>query len=160
MSKRKIRTISLICIIFIVAVSLTGCSIVPTLNLTEEQSNLIAEYAAGKLIEYVKGHPGGLMKVEDIDRADVNPGMKKEEEQPSELPPLHSDGGPAPEQEALPEAPEAIADQPVDVPADQEALVDVPAEVESVPTQTIAQALGIEGAEVTYDHYEITSTYP
>ncbi len=138
---------------------MTGCNMIPTLNLTEEQSGLIAEYAAGKLVEYAKGHPGGLMVVDDIDRADVNPGMKKEEEPPAELPPLPADDGQGPADELPPEN-DIPTDQPDESLAEQEALVDVPAEVASVPTQSIAQALGLEGAEVTYDHYEVTASYP
>jgi len=139
--------------------TLGGCGIIPSLSLTEEQSSLIAEYAAGKLIEYAKGHPGGLMELDGIDRADVNPGMKKEEEPTDELPPLPADGTQEPVNEMPPEG-DVTSDQPVENPSDQEALVDAPAEVASVPMQSIAQALGIEGAEVTYDHYEVTSSYP
>jgi hypothetical protein len=81
MNKRVFRTISYICICAFMTTGLCGCALVPSLNLTEEQSTLIAEYAAGKLIEYAKGHPGGLMTtVEDIDLTEVNPGLKKEEE--------------------------------------------------------------------------------
>ncbi len=148
---------SLACIAF--STMLTGCDLVPSLNLTEEQSTLIAEYAAGKLLEYAKGHPGGLMILEDIDLTEVNPGLKKEEEKP--------------ETPLLPEQPlPPSADSPVSEPAgdalvnepdggpDQEALVDTPDDVSSAPTKTIAQALGMDGVDLEYERYEIAKTYP
>ena len=160
MRKRKNRTIVYLCILCIMMVTLEGCGIIPSLNLTEEQSSLISEYAAGKLIEYAKGHPGGLMEVDDIDRADVNPGMKKEEKPDPGLPPLPEGNVPSPDGEMPPAEDDAFVEQPAEASPDQEALVDVPDEVADVPTQSIAQALGLEGAEVTYDHYEVTASYP
>ena len=139
----------------------TGCAAVPSLELTEEQSSLIAEYAAGKLIEYVKGHPGGLMILEDVDRADVNPGMKKTEQEET-LPPL-PEQLPQPESQPQPVSPPDI-EQPDDVSGNdqsgQDALVDAPASADVAPTKSIAEALGIAGAMVTYNRYEITPTYP
>ena len=160
MRKKSHRLISYILLCSFICTSLTGCGLVPSLNLTEEQSTLIAEYAAGKLVEYIKGHPGGLMKLEDIDRADVNPGMKKEEE-PELLPPALPGTD---ETEVTPPTPEEIVpdDQrefEIEPPAGDEALVDAPA-VDAAPDKTIAQALGIEGAVVTYDRYEVLETYP
>ena len=138
------------------SVALTGCGLVPSLNITEEQSELIAEYAAGKLIEYAKGHPGGLMILEDVDRSEVNPGLKKEEEpeptQPAMLP------GSDVSQPAEPIAPppeEPLVDAP-----DGEALVDAPEGAAAPPTKTLAEALDIQGGEVTFDHYEVCSNYP
>ena len=155
-----VRTISYILAFVLCTLALTGCGLVPSLELTEEQSNLIAEYAAGKLIEYVKGHPGGLMILEDIDRAEVNPGMKKEEEPEAQIPD-HLPGEPVTPMEPLP-APdgEPAGEEPAVESPDQEALVEAPEGADAVATKTIAEALGIEGATVTYDRYEITPTYP
>lgn len=162
MKKKAVRTIAYVMLGAVLAFSLTGCNIVPSLNLTEEQSSLIAEYAAGKLIEYVKGHPGGLMKVEDVDLTEVNPGLKKPKEEPAETPLLPGDlpGTPEaapPEEGPMPEEGEGM---PAPDEAGQEALVDAPAEVASVPTMTIAEALGINGASVDYGYYEVAPTYP
>lgn len=44
---------------------LTGCELVPSVNLTEEQSELVAEYAAGLLMKYDASHVNGLMKITD-----------------------------------------------------------------------------------------------
>ena len=93
MNKKVVRIIAYIATVVMCSMTLTGCGMVPTLELTPEQSTLIAEYAAGKLLEYAKGHPGGLMNLEDVDRSEVNPGLKKEEEEPEELPPLQVEEG-------------------------------------------------------------------
>ena len=160
MRKRVSGTITYILICAFAALSMSGCDLVPSLNLTEEQSTLIAEYAAGKLIEYAKGHPGGLMTVEDIDLTEVNPGMKKEEESAPEgmlpgqpIPPgdgfeVPEENGPAPEEQV-----------PVDAP-DQQALVDVPEDISETPTKSIAEALGMNGASLSYEYFETTHTYP
>ena len=153
MSKKIVRTISYMLAAAVLCISLSGCSVVPSLNITDEQRTLIAEYAAGKLIEYAKGHPGGLVKLDDIDYSEVNPGMKKEEE-PEEValpeqPPLPDAGEVLPEGEDIP-APEGVG---------EDALVDSP-DINNAPTKSVSEALGIDGAEITYDHYEVSTTYP
>ena len=150
-------------ILIISSVMFAGCGLVPTLNLSEEQSNLIAEYAAGKLLEYAKGHPGGLMILEDVDRSDVNPGMQKEEEeqptQPALLPPV--DGEPVPEMPSddmsVQTAPDqdAFADTP-----ETDALAEAPEDISEAPSRALEEALGINGASLAYDHYEVAATYP
>lgn len=160
MKRRKIRTIIYVCLCTVLSVSLCGCAIVPSLQLSEEQSTLVAEYAAGKLLEYAKGHPGGLMNVQEIDRADVNPGMQKPEPEESELPPMPAE---QPEEAADAPAEEQPSDEGAEIipDASDEALVDAPEDVSSsTPEKSIAEALGIEGAEITYDHYDIAATYP
>lgn len=153
MSKRIIRTISYMLAAAVSCITLSGCSVVPSLNITDEQRTLIAEYAAGKLIEYAKGHPGGLVKLDDIDYSEVNPGIKKEEE-PAEVV--------LPEQPSLPETGEMLPegeDTPVPEGTEGDALVDSP-DITDVPTKSPSEALGIDGAEITYDHYEVSKTYP
>ena len=146
--------------VVLASLSVSGCGLVPSLNLTEEQSTLVAEYAAGKLIEYIKGHPGGLMELEDIDRADVNPGMKKEEEEDL-LPPALPGTDDVPP--ALPDPEEIVPDDQrefeIESPEGDEALVEAPV-VDTPPEKSLSEALGIEGAQLTYDRYEVVSTYP
>ena len=153
--------ISYVLIVVLCAATLSGCNLVPSLELTDEQSTLIAEYAAGKLLEYAKGHPGGLMLVEDIDRADVNPGMKKEEPSedtfvPGQLPGTVEDEVPP----LIPDDQSGEVAAPENPSSDSEALVAAPDEASAEPTKSIAEALGIEGAQITYDRYETTMTYP
>ena len=158
MRKRAVRTTAYLLVCVLSSMVLTGCEIVPSLNITEEQSTLIAEYAAGKLIEYAKGHPGGLMILEDVDRSEVNPGLKKEEPEPT---------GPAPLPGADAMVPPPVGDVPPaegDVPAPDsdgsDALVDAPEGSTALPTMSIAEAFGIPGADIQYDHYEVCSHYP
>ncbi|MBO4265751.1 MAG: hypothetical protein J5910_01010 [Lachnospiraceae bacterium] len=158
MKKGFLKKIILLTASCVCAFALAGCEIVPSLNLSEEQSELVAEFAAGKLIEYVKGHPGGLMILEDVDRSEVNPGMKKEEEEP-QLPgalpgePVNNNPEPpSPEgEDGAPAVPESIPDD--------EALAPAP-EAIAAPTKSIAESIGASGADITYSHYEVCSAYP
>lgn len=159
--RRKVKSAITYIMVCIAAVLLTGCDLVPTLDLSEEESTLIAEYAAGKLLEYAKGHPGGLMTVEDIDRADVNPGMKKTEEEPEEQPamPVPQDG------DLMPPAQEGDMDGTdgaleSDDNSEQEALIDALADISAEPAISLEEALGTGEAALSYDHYEIAATYP
>lgn len=162
MRNRIIRTIAYVLISAFACTALSGCSMVPSLDITDEQRTLIAEYAAGKLIEYVKGHPGGLVKVDDIDYSQVNPGMKKEEDVAQSLLPGQTDetqeSSPTQQAEQTEPAADEVSADDIDT-AVQDALVDSP-DVTEVPTKTPTQALGIDGAELAYDHYEISNTYP
>ncbi len=139
---------------------LTGCEIVPSLNITEEQSTLIAEYAAGKLIEYAKGHPGGLMILEDVDRSEVNPGLKKEEEPVPTLAPAPLPGADAVVPPPEGDVPPAEGDNPAPDNGAEDALVDSPEGSTPLPTKSIGEAFGIPGADIQYDHYEVCSNYP
>ena len=154
MNRRVLRTIAYIFTAILTAGTLTGCDIVPSLQITDEQRSLIAEYAAGKLLEYAKGHPGGLMILEDVDLSEVNPGMKKEEEEA----PLPALPDPLPPPGEVTDEP--LADPGIAPPPESEALVEAPDESEPVATKTVAEALGISGAILTYDRYEKAMTYP
>ncbi len=159
MSKKAVRTIAYMITVVMASAALTGCGLVPSLNITDEQRTLIAEYAAGKLIEYAKGHPGGLMILEDVDRSEVNPGLKKEEEpSPDEamLPGM-------PEQLPAPQEPVAGDGGAVDAPSDDTddaAIVDSPVDIDSVPSKSLGEVLDIPEADITYNFYEICPTYP
>lgn len=143
------------------AFELAGCELVPSLNLSEEQSELVAEFAAGKLIEYVKGHPGGLMILEDVDRSEVNPGIKKEEEEPQlpgGLPGEPVNNPDVPQMPETPDAPDTMQGGP-DTFSDDESLAPAP-EAITEPTKSIAEAIGASGADITYSYYEVCDSYP
>lgn len=62
-----IKKISLI-MVFILSVGLLeGCSVGDSVDLTEEQNELVSEYAAGLLLKYEKGHNIGLARVAEVD---------------------------------------------------------------------------------------------
>lgn len=69
MDKEKVRTkTKLIYVILSMVLSftmLTGCTDLQGVELTEEQSAAIAEYAAGLLLKYDKSHAAGLQNVYD-----------------------------------------------------------------------------------------------
>ena len=168
MNKKVTRIIAYITSVVACSAMLTGCGMVPTLELSPEQSTLIAEYAAGKLLEYAKGHPGGLMSVDDIDRAEVNPGMKKEEpagEGPGPLPALPGPQESAPPADGQNPPDEGMTPPPdegeVPAPDDGDALVDSPEYGDEISaTVPLGEALGIPGADIKYVSYEVAEHYP
>ena len=71
-SKSK-RILIYIMVSVILSLNLIGCG--ESVNLTEEQTELVSEYAAGLLLKYEKGHAIGLSRVADIkfEELDVTP---------------------------------------------------------------------------------------
>lgn len=47
--------------------SFSGCGLIPTVPLDDEQTEIVAEYAAGLLAKYEKGHSMGLVRVNELD---------------------------------------------------------------------------------------------
>ncbi|NLG03082.1 MAG: hypothetical protein GX567_04535 [Clostridia bacterium] len=47
------------------SIFLSGCSIVPTIELNDEQSALVSEYAANLILKYESGHANGLEAITD-----------------------------------------------------------------------------------------------
>lgn len=163
MKNKAVRSIAYLLVVAMCSATLSGCGIIPTLNLTPEQSTLIAEYAAGKLLEYVKGHPGGLMTVDDIDLTEVNPGLKKEEPPAPENPAMLPGLAPAPGQDVPSDgedAPPPLQEGDVPAPDTDDALVDSPDAASQTSTMPLAEALGIPGAEITYENFEVAEHYP
>ena len=118
------------------AALLTGCgSAMP--DLTQEETDLISEYAVGILLKYDKKHESRLIDTtayEDV--ADVT------EEAPEEIP--------EEEEEQEPESP-AGDTEVIDVSHDEETAA-VPA--------TIEEYYGIEGIKFQYLGYDLTQSYP
>ena len=114
------------------AALMTGCgSVMP--DLTQEETDLISEYAVGILLKYDKKHGSRLIDTtvyEDV--ADVT------EETPEEIP------------EEEPESP-ADDTEVIDVSHDEETAA-VPA--------TIEEYYGIEGIKFQYLGYDLTQSYP
>ena len=99
------------------------------------------------------------MILKDVDRSEVNPGMKKEEEAqpqlPSSLPGEPISDSPEPPAQ---EGPEVEAPGPDSI-SDEEALVQAP-EAITAPTKSIAESIGATGADITYGYYEVCDSYP
>lgn len=114
-----------------IACILSGCG--RTVELTEEENEIITEYAVGLLLKYDKYYSNHLVELSDLEEeTDV------EEESPEEA---------LPEEE--PEVEEAdIADTPV---------IDV---TEEAQASTIEEFYGVEGVAFQYAGYDLKDEYP
>lgn len=129
------RACNLLCGIMAAAL-LTGCgSTMP--DLTQEETDLISEYAVGVLLKYDKYHSGRLVDTTDYEIAeDV---AQTEEPEEAEQP--------EPEQE--------------EVPVDDTEVVDVSQDEETVATPaTIEEYYGLQDFTFQYTGYELAQNYP
>lgn len=119
-----------------VTVLFSGCGLFPEVDVTEDESRLIAEYAAGLLLKYESGHEIGLEKIEEepIEEAPVEEAMNETVEET---------------------APEPAAEE--NTPKSQEALEAAVPVGSAVP---MAEAMGLSGFEVTFKNYEVCEIYP
>lgn len=160
MNKGLIRKISLVICGVLVASFFTGCDIFETVNLSSEQSELVAEYAAGKLLQYEKGHKNGIEQVKDLNFEELNPGYVPPEEDNPLAPNIDMSDNPLlqkpenQESEGYVNEDNSDIDQPI-VP-DDEAVVDSPA----IPTKSIAESLGVDNASIEFDSVELLKKYP
>lgn len=125
-------------------ISLTGCGLVPSLTLTSEQSKIVAEYAAGLLLKHDKNYKGGIEdyvieEEEDIsviDEVVQEPPVQEEEASDTETADIEDDG--------------TISDTDADNPNTTDRYSALP----------VADAIGIDGFDVTYSGYETAKIYP
>lgn len=132
--------------------SFCGCGLFASLDLTEEQSGLIAEYAAGLLKKYDK-NAIRLMNPDAIPApVEEEPEAPVEEQVPEEAEPVPE------ETEAVEtEAPSFEDMRTEDATGDEEE--ESVAEVE-YSIMTISDYLDLDGVDVNYKDYEICDTYP
>ena len=152
MKKQLISKISLLTLVVLVLSSFCGCSFFETVNLDSEQSELVAEYAAGKLLQYQKGHENGIEQVKDLNFDELNPDyVPPEEENPEE-----------PESTLVTNVEEQIPEDGDEEFLDgQDALVDEQAvPVVESPSKSIAEVLGNPNVVVNFDVAEICKKYP
>ena len=119
----------------IMAALVTGCGAMMP-DLTQEETDLISEYAVGVLLKYDKHHNGRLVDTTDYDTAaeDI------QEDTPEEVP----------EEETVQEDP-----------TDNTEVIDVSQDEElSVPPSTIEEYYGIQGITFQYIGYDLTQSYP
>lgn len=125
-----------ICLCGIVAsLLMTGCGAMP--DLTQEETELISEYAVGVLLKYDKNHGSRLTDTSAYD-------VIEEEETPEELP-----EEPVPEEE-----PEESSDttEIVDASQDQEEI--------QPGVSSVEEYYGIPNVAIQYTGYELTDSYP
>lgn len=113
----------------------TGCGAMP--DLTQEETELISEYAVGVLLKYEKSHGSRLV---DTSAYDIVEEIPESEEIPEE---------PIPE-EVSEDLPETV--QTVDVSQD---------EIETEPAiSSVEEYYGIPNVAIQYMGYELTDSYP
>ncbi len=128
------RACKLLCGIMAAAL-LTGCgSTMP--DLTQEETDLISEYAVGVLLKYDKYHSGRLVDTTDYETVE-------DVEEPEEA------EQPEPEQEQE------------EVPVDDTEVVDVSQDEETIATPaTIEEYYGLQDFTIQYTGYELAQNYP
>ncbi len=142
--RRKIRNMCMVITAIMLSMGLCGCALTAQVDLTEEQSKLVAEYAAGLLRKYDQNTTSLKSFTEET--------LKEE-----------------PEEEVVEEEPsEQISEEEKEEP-DVEELMDDSAETieETVPeapvyeySDSIANAIGVGGFDIQYTDYEVCDSYP
>ncbi len=117
------------------ALLMTGCGAMP--NLTQDETELISEYAVGVLLKYDTAHGRRLVDTSGYMPAEEEPEPEETVEEPIE------------EEEAEPETEEPVV---VDVSQDEE---------QTQPEITsVEQYYGIPNIMITYQSCEVTDSYP
>lgn len=138
MRKSFFRKISY-CLVAVLCTSLlTACS--QSISLTDEETAMISEYAAGLLIKYVRGNNIGLAEVNDIDFSELDRVIT-----PTPIP------TPIPE-----EVPEQANDKPVvdGVAGESEEYA------EEIVLPPLADCFGFAGMNLDFSYAELCKTYP
>lgn len=140
-----IKKISKLALILSLSFSLTGCGLIPTLPLTADQSKIVAEYAAGLLLKHDKNYKGGIEDyvVEEVEEDDIS----LLEEQVYE---------PVVEEEPLPEESTEVSEDS-DISSTD---ADNPDTTDRYSALPMADAIGLDGFDVTYASYESAKIYP
>lgn len=128
------RACKLLCGVMTVAL-LTGCgSTMP--ELTQEETDLISEYAVGVLLKYDKYHSGRLVDTTDYEIAE-DVAQTEEPEQPEQEP------------------------EEAEVPVDDTEVVDVSQDEETIAVPaTIEEYYGLQDFTFQYTGYELVQNYP
>lgn len=132
-----------IAISLILVFCFTGCGLIPSVELTEGEQKVIAEYAAGLLLKYDRNYVGSISPIEEEDDLDIIPEATVEEEIVAEelsvSEPQYND----------PEFSEELS-------AEENASANS-VEYSDIP---IAAAVGLDGFDIIYKTYECTNIYP
>lgn len=138
MKKNIFGKIIYIVTLSVLMLSLSGCALIPELSLTQEQNELIAEYAAGLLVKYQLGHSMGMVPVSASDLID--------------------------EDEAEVAIEEMVAEEEPDVEDVSEEVTEIDSVSDAVEmvvsTTPIGEVLGALPLDVSYDRFEATDKYP
>ena len=152
MKKQLNVKISLLITAVAILSSFSGCAFFETVNLDPEQSELVAEYAAGKLLQYQKGHENGIEQVKDLNFDELNPDYVPPEEENPE----------AEESDLITNVEEPMPEESEGETIDEgEALVDEEiAPIAQTPSKSIAEVLGNPEISVIFENAELCKKYP
>lgn len=129
------KKVSVLLGIMTAALLMTGCGVMP--NLTQDETELISEYAVGVLLKYDKAHGRRLVDTSGYELVTEEPAQEEPVEEPIQ------------EEEPEPEIEEPVV---VDVSQDEE---------ETQPTaSSVEQYYGIPNIMITYQGCEIADSYP
>lgn len=129
------KKVSVLLGIMTAALLMTGCGVMP--NLTQDETELISEYAVGVLLKYDKAHGRRLVDTSGYELVTEEPAQEEPMEEPIQ------------EEEPEPEIEEPVV---VDVSQDEE---------ETQPTaSSVEQYYGIPNIMITYQGCEIADSYP
>lgn len=129
----------------VVTIQITGCGLVSVNHVSEEDEKLVAEYAAGLLLKYENGHSYGLTKVKDNEPLEPEPEIINEE--------------PVYEETVVPEPETSVSDIPDHIFVESDEPETVVSE-NITDNRSIADAMGIQGFDISYAGYEICDAYP
>lgn len=140
---------------------MTGCAEVP--KLTEQEQEVIADYAAGVLLRYDEGYNAQYEKDAMLEaKAQAQEKMKKNKNMKTEKPEKT-----ATKEEKKPSSKPEASELPSETPAPSQASVEVPTPVPDNPQLNakmtpydMGKHFGIEGVEVNYIGFEALDHYP
>lgn len=128
------------------ALALNGCGLIPSVELTESEQKIIAEYAAGLLLKYDKNYNGALVDLEDD--SDDGIGFVQNDEvmimEPAQEDIIES---------VDPSQPEFSEDLTAEQP-------DASTDSVQYSDMSIAQAIGLDGFDIMYKSCETHNIYP
>ena len=152
-NKWKIGRICAVLFSIMLAFSLCGCGMFASLDLTEEESGLIAEYAAGLLKKYNR-NGAKLMNPDTLQEEET-----AQQEEPEE-PEIPEEEPKADEPEAAFSAEELSFEDLSEENPDELGVEDVSGEEIAYSSDSMAACLGLSGIEVNYQGYDVCDTYP
>lgn len=130
----------------LVSVCMAGCGLIPSLDLTESEQSVIAEYAAGLLLKYDRNYSGSLMEVEeDTDDVSIIPEVPMESVQ-VEVPDEPDEQG----EFIDPDFSEDLFAEDSGEASDEPMYSDIP----------MSEAIGVNGFTIMYKNFEVHDIYP
>lgn len=162
MKSKNNKAVLIVAISVIMTLLLTGCDLFMTLNITDEQQELVAEYAAGLLRKYDKN--GVSLKDPAKEEAEEEAETEEAETADSDTSEPGVSEPETSEPEADSETPSDIGTEEVD-PAifneDETAIGDAPSyEDISAMGSTLGNAVGYPQVDMSYTGYEVCDRYP